>query len=332
MDGAGLSPAVFDGVRHIEGVRFSPADQTRDSKAALLQRALADAQARKFDQALAALNKILAIDPKFPPGLALLGPIQRRTGDLYGAIRTYETLVAIAPDDEEARDLLERWKRESELHDRMHLTVGDAFTVSFAGPQEAALADAALEALNRAFWRIGDLLGAYPLKSVTVVLYSDDQFRDLTRSPPWAAGAYDGIIRVPVRGALDNPKAFDRVLAHEFAHALVHTLAPHSVPSWLNEGLATALEAEEATFTARLARAGGPVPLSALQRPFGRFTEREAQLAYLTSAVAAQRLLDEAGGAAVVNLLRDLGAGVAFEAAFLHRIQRTLTDFEASLR
>ena len=48
--------------------------------------------------------------------------------------------------------------------------------------------------------------------------------------------------------------------------------------------------------------------------------------------VAAQRLLDDAGGAAVANLLRDLGAGVAFEAAFLHRIQRTVTDFEASLR
>ena len=222
-------------------VSAGAAAQARDPKPALLQQALADAQARKFDQALAALKRILSIDPKFPPALELLGPVQRRTGDLYGAIRTYETLVAITPGDDEARDMLERWKRESELHDRMRLTVGDAFTVSFEGPEEAALADAALEALNRAFWRLGDLLGAYPLKSVTVVLYSGDQFRDITRSPPWAAGVYDGIIRVPVRGALDNPKGFDRVLAHEFAHALIHTLAPHSVPSWLNEGLATAL-------------------------------------------------------------------------------------------
>ena len=47
---------------------------------------------------------------------------------------------------------------------------------------------------------------------------------------------------------------------------------------------------------------------------------------------AAKRLLDEAGGAAIANLLRDLGEGVEFEAAFLHRIQRSLADFEASLR
>jgi hypothetical protein len=42
-------------------------------------------------------------------------------------------------------------------------------------------------------------------------------------------------------------------------------------------------------------------------------------------------LLDEAGGPAIANLLRDLGDGVPFEEAFLHRIQRSLADFEASL-
>jgi len=46
----------------------------------------------------------------------------------------------------------------------------------------------------------------------------------------------------------------------------------------------------------------------------------------------ARRLLDEAGGAAVANLLRDLGEGIDFETAFLHRIQRSLADFESSLQ
>jgi len=31
----------------------------------------------------------------------------------------------------------------------------------------------------------------------------------------------------------------------------------------------------------------------------------------------------------MANLLRDLGAGVDFEAAFAHRIQRSLTDWMA---
>ena len=73
------------------------------------------------------------------------------------------------------------------------------------------------------------------------------------------------------------------------------------------------------------------MPLRALQSGFGRFTGDQAQLAYATSALAARRLLDEAGGFAVANLLRDLGDGVDFETAFLHRIQRPFAEFQAIL-
>ena len=71
--------------------------------------------------------------------------------------------------------------------------------------------------------------------------------------------------------------------------------------------------------------------LAILVDAFGRLSGGQAQVAYAASALAARRLLDEAGGSAIANLLRDLGAGVEFEAAFLHRIQKSLADFEASL-
>jgi hypothetical protein len=73
------------------------------------------------------------------------------------------------------------------------------------------------------------------------------------------------------------------------------------------------------------------VPLTALMSGFGRLSGDDAQRAYATSALAAQRLLDEAGGFAVANLLRDLGRGEDFNAAFLHRIQRSFADFQAAL-
>ena len=77
-----------------------------------------------------------------------------------------------------------------------------------------------------------------------------------------------------------------------------------------------------------------PLPagaLAALQTSFGRFTGDQARLAYDASARAARQLLDEAGGFAVANLLRDLGQGVDFNQAFLHRIQRPFESFEADL-
>jgi hypothetical protein len=60
-------------------------------------------------------------------------------------------------------------------------------------------------------------------------------------------------------------------------------------------------------------------------------TEEQVQLAYASSALAAQRLLDETGGAGVTKLLRGLGQGLEFGAAFARRIQRSLAAFQAEL-
>jgi tetratricopeptide (TPR) repeat protein len=292
--------------------------------AASLERRDADAR-DEFERAL-------ALDPKLTQARMLLGQIQYRTGDRQSAIRTYETLLDLTPDDREARATLDRWRREGDLHDRMQQAVGSHFIVSFEGPAEAALAGEALEMLDRAYWRIGQLLGTYPSDPIPVVLYTAEQFRDITRSPPWAVGAYDGTIRVPMRGALEQRAEIDRVLSHEFTHALVRTLAARGVPAWLDEGLATALETGDLAWAeTRMQRTSGNVSLSALQNGFGRFTGEQAQVAYAASALATRRLLEEAGGLAITNLLRDLGDGIEFEAAFLHRVQRSFADFQTTV-
>ena len=291
---------------------------------------------RRDADALDAVQRALALDPRLVEARALLGQIQYRLGDAAAAMRTYERLVAAAPDDRGAQATLARWQREAALHDRMRQTIGANFTVSFEGPAEEALATEALASLDRAYWRIGQLLGTFPSAPIPVVLYSAAQFHDITRSPAWAAGAYDGIIRVPMGGALEKRDALDGVLAHEFTHALVRTLATRGVPTWLNEGLASALETGELDWArsavAARARNGRPgIPLRALQSGFSRLSDDQAALAYAVSAVAVRTLLDEAGGFAIANLLRDLGAGVNFEEAFLHRIQRSFADFQNSL-
>jgi tetratricopeptide (TPR) repeat protein len=284
---------------------------------------------RRDRDARDAFERALALDPKLTQARALLGQVQHRLNDFAGAIRTYETLVAQVPDDRAAQATLERWRRELELHDRMQQAIGSHFTFSFEGPAEAALAAQALEVLDRAYWRIGLVLGGtYPNEPVPVVLYTGEQFRDVTRSPSWAAAAYDGIIRVPMRGALDNPTELDRVLSHEFTHALIRTLASRGVPTWLNEGLATALETGNLEWAEKqVGSQPNPVPLRALQSGFSRMSGDQAQLAYATSALAARRLIEEAGGFAIANLLRDLGEGSDFETAFLHRIQRPFSEF-----
>jgi tetratricopeptide (TPR) repeat protein len=278
------------------------------------------------------LRRALELDPAVPLARSMLGQLLYRRGDLPGAIRTYDTLVAESPGDTDARLTLERWQREFDLHTRMQTEVGSAFTVSFEGPAEAPLAEKVLESLDRASWRIGAALGTYPLTPVPVVLYTKEQFRDITRAPKWAAAGFDGTIRIPVREALEKQAELDRVLAHELTHAFIHAIASRGVPAWLHEGIAVALERDEMPVV--VVESDGPPPqvhLEHLPDSFSKLSGDEAEAAYAVSGLAGLRLLEMYGGPAVTSLLRDLGEGVDFGAAFEHRMQQPFADFEKQI-
>jgi hypothetical protein len=286
---------------------------------------------RRDDDAKGELDRALALDAKLAAARQLLGLVLHRRGDLLDAIRVYESLAVDPAADKTTKATLDRWHREFDLQLRMQQTFGDRFAVSFEGPAEEALAAKTVASLSRALDRIGAVLNTYPTRTIPVVLYTAEQFTDITRAPAWAAGAYDGSIRVPMRGALGKEAELDRVLAHELTHAIVHTLAASAIPMWLNEGLATALESTDLDWARETVAQARPVSLDVLNRSFSRLTGGQAKLAYATSALAVQQMLDDAGGIAVANLIHDLGDGVDFETAFAHRIQRRFEDFEASL-
>ncbi|MGE0449734.1 MAG: tetratricopeptide repeat protein [Vicinamibacterales bacterium] len=291
---------------------------------------------KRDPDALAAFDRALALDPKMTMARAQLAMTKYRLHDLNGAIALLEAVVAERPGEPQWATQLARWKDERELHGRLNMALGSHFTVAFDGPAQEDVAQKVLDSLERAYWRIGTALDALLNDPVPVVLYTNTQFRDITRSPSWAGGLYDGTIRVPVDGLgqrdlLDRElAALDRVLAHEFTHALTHAIGGSRVPTWLSEGLATAFE-DPAPDTSAAKTPRTAMALGRLTRGFATLSDSEARSAYELSQRAARALLDSAGGAAVANLLRDLKDGAPFEAAFEHRIQRRLEDFEADL-
>jgi hypothetical protein len=176
-----------------------------------------------------------------------------------------------APPEIEAR--LGEWQKEASLQSRFYEARGAHFAVRFEGPGDELLARATVDRLEEQYWRIGQTLTAYPPNPITVVLYTQQQFRDITRLPSWTAAAYDGRIHVPMRGALEQTEELDRVLGHEFVHAVVFMLGGRNVPVWLNEGLATHLErggaedAERLLAATRANRAGTAATPPKLLRP-----------------------------------------------------------------
>jgi hypothetical protein len=49
--------------------------------------------------------------------------------------------------------------------------------------------------LESEYWRIGKTVNSFPTETLTVILYTNREFHDITRSPSWATGNYDGRIR-----------------------------------------------------------------------------------------------------------------------------------------
>jgi tetratricopeptide repeat protein len=239
------------------------------------------------------LQRALEVNPRFTPASLLLGEIIYREGDLDRAITTYETALTHAPGNAELTARLTTWREEANVHSSFVERRQDRFRVMFEGRTDAPLATKATDTLNSAFWRIGQALGAYPSDPIQVMLYTERQFRDITRAPEWSGGVYDGKIRVPVAGAARSPKLFETVLSHELTHAMVSSMAPRGVPAWLHEGLAQHFDGSSVAAARRRLRAHGQrIPLEQLERGFHNLTAAGASVAYDESLVAVSAMLE----------------------------------------
>ena len=281
------------------------------------------------DDAQTWFERALKLNPRYAAAAQWLGELQYREGRVKEAIDTYETMLKRTPGEKALEDRLAEWRKETQLQDRFYESRGAHFSVLFEGPADESLARRIVERLEAAYWRIGGVLTAYPPKPITVVLYTTEQFRDITRLPSWTAAAYDGRIRVPIRGALEQTDELDRVLGHEFVHAVVSMLGGRNVPVWVNEGLATALEPrgnEEADRV--LARSTVRPPLQKLHDSFFALSPRDVPVAYALSAHAVRRMMELRGPYAVVALLQNLARGVEFASAFQQSIAMSYDDFQ----
>jgi peptidase MA superfamily protein/tetratricopeptide repeat protein len=269
----------------------------------------------RTDAAISSLKHAIEYNPKFLQAMVLLSQAAYQSADLDLAVRSLEKAAALAPRERGIAKQLEEWRAESALHERFEQRPGVRFRVLFEGPAEKAISDRVASVLESAYWSVGRTLNTYPGEMLTVILYSNQQFQDITRAPAWAGGGYDGRIRLPVGGALRSPKSLDRVVTHELVHFVIRNAAPTGAPTWVNEGLASYLESADHTWASRVLRAAsGRIPLADLANGFDRFDSDTGVVAYAESLVAGQ-LLCERLGPNVGTFLQMLGSGHTVEQA-----------------
>ncbi|HEY7058157.1 MAG TPA: tetratricopeptide repeat protein, partial [Vicinamibacterales bacterium] len=273
----------------------------------------------------------LSRNPNLLEAAVWLGEVHYRTGHLADAISVYEAARYHPAWTNDLQQKLERWCKEQALQSRFHEAHTTHFMALFESAADEPIAGDVLDRLEAAYRRIGSVLGAYPSRPIAVVLYTRDQFEAITRLAGWSVAAYDGRIRLPLGDGLERPGELDRVLSHEYVHALVTTLGGRTVPAWMSEGLATVLEpattAEEAT-----PPADSLMSLTKLERGFIDLSMRDAEIAYEAGARAVKNLIDRRGMPALVALLEDLARGEPFPRAFHQRLAMRYEEFAQARR
>lgn len=250
----------------------------------------------RHDAAISSLKTALEINGSFVQAATLLATVAYANSDLDLAIRSMEKAAALAPGDPRIRRQLEQWRKESAVHSRMDEKPGLRFRVLFEGTEQQALGARVSQVLESSYWTIGKALNSYPGEALTVILYTNRQFQDVTRAPAWAGGAYDGRIRLPVGGAMRTPAALDRVVRHELVHAMIEYTAPRNIPTWVNEGLASVLESPDRTWVRKVLNGTTEVfALDDLTNGFSHLDGSDALVAYAESAVAAEVLVERLG-------------------------------------
>ena len=285
----------------------------------------------QYDSAIENLNRALRLDGALEQAHTLLGEVAFMRDQLADAVRHYESALTLNPNDVAIQDGLFSVRRAQQFEAGFARIVTPHFIVKCDGAQRMVLKDLAgrLEGL---YERIGEQLQHRSKEKIVVVLYSDGAFQEVTDSPSWAGGLFDGKIHLAVRRVLHATPEADATLAHEYAHALVYRLAGGHAPTWLDEGLALYFEGRPPSWSDTILDRPQTelTPLHALHGSFLSLPPHEATLAYAESLSATRLLIHRYGWSRVRRLLEALVQTHEFTAAFETALKEPYHVFEAS--
>ncbi len=286
--------------------------------------ALRDGQLK---EAVAAFELSLKLEPDeriFAQNLAeALARLARREREedlsLADALGHLERAHELAPDRADILALLERWRSEASVESEFSEFESHYFHLSFDGSRTELL-DASQRFLDRLEAGYTDLREWFDHDPIlegrapfAVRLYRRDEFAAVTGLGHWAAGAFDGTIRLPLEEDAVGSGQWGETLRHELVHAFVHEVGGRGVPGWLHEGLAQWFEGTPGP-RVRNARARlvgkDPIALADLERPLIASTDRaRVQQSYDQALVLVDWIQREYGDSVLLAVLRGYSAG-----------------------
>jgi tetratricopeptide (TPR) repeat protein len=290
----------------------------------------------EWSAARTALERGVALGVSDPYTLIALGKIYRQQGEREAAVEMFHRARDSGASGPDFQENLARLERELDAEWDFSEMRSPHFQIAFAGGEREsnAAARAVSDGLEDAYFHVGRKLDLYPSDRVPVVLYSSEDFHDVTQTPSWTGGVYDGRIKLPSRGVEDGDSAvIERTLRHEYGHVLVSQLSRNRAPVWLSEGVAIWCEEERdgdrADWAYRTLSGEVLFSLRELEGSFTHLRPERVHVAYAQSYLAVLSLVEGSGGRDLHDLLAALGEGQSLDDAFQSVYSRTLAGFES---
>jgi tetratricopeptide (TPR) repeat protein len=312
-----LSASYFE-----KAVRFDPENPAiLNYYAALLVRTGNAGEAQTYAE------RAVKLAPNSPDAYAVLGYAQFAGDHNREAIESWKHSVSLRP-DAQLTALLAKAEKEAKTESTYSQRDSDHFTLRYEGKQTSdELRQQIMSGLESDYNDLTGQLSTTPHDRISVILYTDQAFFDVTQAPSWTGAVNDGKLRIPVQGVSAVTPELAHVLKHELTHSFINQLAAGRCPQWLNEGVAQAMEPKPLANGHRLEQlfhAQQEIPYNMLEGSFIRFSGGEAVLAYDESLAAVLYISDTYGMGAVQRLLASIGEGTSTEAALRSTIH---TDY-----
>lgn len=284
-----------------EALRFLP-----NNLGLLLNVAYTHLQHSEYSKALEYLTHARKIAPDSPDVAKLTGWADYGLNRVPEAVSEWKRALQLRPDADITK-ALERAELDEKSENGFREGETRHFELKYSGAAAPAMANGVLRALESDFDQLSSMLNFAPAEPIGVILYTNQQFEDVTRAPAWVGAINDGRIRVPVQGLESVTDSLARVLMHELTHSFLQQKTMGRAPTWLQEGVAQWMEGRRIAGASTQLLAAydnhSAIPLSALEVPWMNLSGTGASFAYGWSLAAVEAVLARGGMSDLEKLL-----------------------------
>jgi tetratricopeptide (TPR) repeat protein len=309
-----------------EALAFAP-----DNTGLLLNLAVLYLRESQFTEALDPLERAQRTAPDSADVAKLMGWAYYGANKMDRAIEAWERAEKLRPDPE-VKSALEKAERDKAEEESYREGETAHFDLKYNGTATPDLARGILYALEDDFRDLESQLDYTPPEQISVILYTQQAFADITRAPGWVGALNDGRLRIPVQGLTSVTPELAHVLKHELTHSFVGQKSHNRAPTWLQEGVAQYMEGRRSASSAGalvdMASQNAIPSLAQLEGPWMSLDGNSAAFAYAWSLAVVESIVDAGGVSDISRLLDRVATAPSTEAAAEEMLHSNYADLQ----